>query len=127
VVEQWLSMQSAAPVRDNLPQIKALIEHEAFDLRNPNKIRSVIGAFCNANAVGFHAANGEGYRFLADYVLRLNKSNPQIASRQLTPLTRWHKYPADRQALMKEQLHRIKADPDLSADVFEVVSKSLKD
>jgi aminopeptidase N len=125
VVEQWLSLQSAAPGRGNLERVKALLAHEAFDIRNPNKVRSVIGAFCNSNLVGFHALDGEGYRFLADYVLILNKSNPQIAARQLTPLTRWRKYGAARQALMKDQLQRILAEPDLSADVFEVVSKSL--
>lgn len=127
VVEQWLSLQSAAPVRDNLARVQALIRHEAFDIRNPNKVRSVIGAFCNSNLVGFHALDGSGYRFLADYVLILNRSNPQIASRQLTPLTRWRKYGPERQALMKAQLQRIMAEPDLSADVFEVVSKSLQD
>ncbi len=127
VVEQWLALQSAAPVPGNLPKVKALIEHEAFDLRNPNKIRSVIGAFCNANAVGFHAENGEGYRFLADYVILLNRSNPQIASRQLTPLTRWRKYDPKRQDLMKAELRRVMAQENLSKDVFEIVSKSLQE
>jgi aminopeptidase N len=127
VVEQWLALQSAAPVPGNLPKVKALIEHEAFDLRNPNKVRSVIGAFCNSNAVGFHAGNGEGYRFLADYVILLNRSNPQIASRQLTPLTRWRKYDPARQALMKAELRRVMAEENLSKDVYEIVSKSLQE
>ena len=127
VVEQWLALQSAAPGRNNLSRVKALLQHEAFDIRNPNKVRSVIGAYCNSNLVGFHALDGEGYRFLADHVLILNRSNPQIASRQLTPLTRWRKYGPARQALMKTQLQRILSEPDLSADVFEVVSKSLQD
>jgi aminopeptidase N len=127
VVEQWLALQSAAPLPGNLPRVKALTAHEAFDLRNPNKVRSVIGAFCNSNAVGFHAADGEGYRFLADYVILLNHSNPQIASRQLTPLTRWRKYAADRQELMKAQLRRVLAEPELSKDVYEIVSKSLQE
>ena len=126
VVEQWLSLQSAAPVAGNLARVQALIEHEAFDLRNPNKVRSVIGAFCNANAVGFHQLNGEGYRFLGDYVILLNRSNPQIAARQLTPLTRWRKYGPERQALMQAQLRRIQAEKELSRDVYEVVTKSLE-
>ena len=125
VVEQWLSMQSAAPVKDNLPGIKALMEHEAFDMRNPNKVRCVIGAFCNSNTVGFHAADGSGYHFLADQVITLNRINPQIASRQLTPLTRWRKYDTARQAKMKEQLQRILAEPELSPDVYEILSKSM--
>ncbi len=127
VVEQWLSLQSAAPVPNNLPAVQELINHEAFDLRNPNKVRSVIGAFCNANLIGFHAADGSGYRFLADYVIKLNASNPQIASRQLTPLTRWRKYDQARQILMKAELRRVMAEPKLSPDVFEIVSKSLQD
>ena len=89
--------------------------------------RSVIGAFCNSNAVGFHAANGEGYRFLADHVILLNRSNPQIASRQLTPLTRWRKYDPARQELMKAELRRIMAEENVSKDVYEVLSKSLQD
>jgi len=127
VVEQWLALQCAAPVPDNLPRVKALINHEAFDIRNPNKVRSVIGAFCNSNAVGFHALNGEGYAFLADYVIQLNAINPQIASRQLTPLSRWRKYSSGRQELMKAQLRRIMAVENLSKDVYEVVSKSLQE
>ncbi|MES2603945.1 MAG: aminopeptidase N [Pseudomonadota bacterium] len=127
VVEQWLSLQSAAPVPGNLPVVQALLSHEAFDMRNPNKIRSVIGAFCNSNLIGFHAADGSGYRFLADHVIKLNASNPQIASRQLTPLTRWRKYDEARQILMKAELRRIMAEPKLSPDVYEVVSKSLQE
>jgi len=127
VVEQWLSLQSAAPVPDNLKRVQALLAHEAFDIRNPNKIRCVIGAFCNSNAVGFHQLDGSGYLFLGDHVILLNRSNPQIASRQLTPLTRWRKYGPERQALMKAQLRRVMAEPELSRDVYEVVSKSLQD
>jgi len=127
VVEQWLSLQSAAPLSDNLQRVLELIEHEAFDIRNPNKVRSVIGAFCNSNAVGFHALNGEGYQFLGDYIIKLNSLNPQIAARQLTPLTRWRKYNTVRQELMKAQLIRIRSVENLSKDVFEVVSKSLQE
>jgi aminopeptidase N len=127
VVEQWLSLQSAAPLPDNLQRVLALIKHEAFDIRNPNKVRSVIGAFCNSNAVGFHALNGEGYQFLGDYIIKLNSLNPQIAARQLTPLTRWRKYNTVRQELMKAQLIRIRSVENLSKDVFEVVSKSLQE
>jgi aminopeptidase N len=127
VVEQWLALQCAAPVPDNLARVKGLIQHEAFDIRNPNKVRSVIGAFCNSNAVGFHALTGEGYEFLADYVIQLNTINPQIASRQLTPLSRWRKYSSGRQELMKAQLRRVMAVENLSKDVYEVVSKSLQE
>jgi len=125
VVEQWLSMQSAAMVPDNLSTIQALMQHEAFDIKNPNKVRSVIGAFCHNNAVGFHKLDGSGYEFLADQIIVLNKLNPQIASRLMTPLTRWKKYSPERQQLMQAAMKRILETEDLSPDVFEVVSKSL--
>ncbi len=126
VIEQWLLMQSAATVPDNLPQVEKLMAHPAFDIRNPNKVRSVIGAFCFNNAVSFHKLDGSGYEFLVDKVITLNSINPQIASRLLTPLTRWKKYGQGRQDLMQAALRRILAAPKLSPDVYEVVSKSLQ-
>jgi len=126
VVEQWLSMQCVAMIPDNLPRVKALMEHPAFDIRNPNKVRCVIGAFCFNNAVGFHQLDGSGYEFLADQIITLNGINPQIASRLLTPLTRWKKFTRQRQDLMQTALRRILAEPNLSPDVYEVVSKSLQ-
>tara|TARA_R110002072_G_scaffold216658_3_gene374101 strand:- start:2184 stop:4901 length:2718 start_codon:yes stop_codon:yes gene_type:complete len=126
VVNQWFSIQATASRPGTLQQVKALMQHEAFDMRNPNKVRSLIGAFSNANAVNFHNLNGEGYEFLAEQVITLNRMNPQIAARLLTPLTRWRRFGASRQALMKAQLERIAAQSDLSRDVYEVVTKSLK-
>jgi aminopeptidase N len=124
VVDQWFTIQAARPLPGNLQHVETLMRHEQFNIRNPNKVRSVIGAFCGANHVNFHDRDGSGYRFLADQVLVLNKLNPQIASRLLTPLTRWKKFDDQRQQLMLEQLKRIKADQELSKDVFEVVEKS---
>jgi aminopeptidase N len=124
VMDQWFMIQATCPAAGNLDRVKRLLEHEKFSIRNPNKVRSVIGAFCGANHVNFHNRDGSGYRFLADQVLLLDKLNPQIASRLLAPLTRWKKFDAQRQALMQEQLQRIKAESDLSKDVFEVVDKS---
>jgi aminopeptidase N len=126
VVEQWFSMQSAASIPDNLQAIKNLMEHEAFEIRNPNKVRSVIGAFCHNNAVAFHQLDGSGYEFLTEQVQTLNSVNPQIAARLLTPLTRWKKYNQERQSLMQDALRKIQSIEDLSPDVFEVVNKSLQ-
>ncbi|MEX2334991.1 MAG: aminopeptidase N [Pseudohongiella sp.] len=125
VVNQWFSVQAIASRPGTLQQVKALMNHEAFDMRNPNKVRALISAFCNMNAVNFHNLSGEGYTFLADQVITLNRLNPQIAARLLTPLTRWKKYNPARQQLMKAELERIMAEPELSRDVYEVVSKSL--
>lgn len=125
VMDQWFSVQAGSPLPGGLARVRALMEHPAFTLKNPNKVRALIGAFAGQNLVNFHAADGSGYRFLADLVIELNGFNPQIASRQLAPLTRWRKYDAARQALMKAELERIRGSGGLSSDVFEVVSKSL--
>ncbi|MCE5986393.1 aminopeptidase N [Pseudomonas sp. LM20] len=125
VMDQWFSVQAASTLPAGLARVKALMQHPAFTLKNPNKVRALIGAFAGQNLVNFHAADGSGYRFLADLVIELNALNPQIASRQLAPLTRWRKYDDARQALMKGELERILASGELSSDVYEVVSKSL--
>ncbi|MGV8917587.1 MAG: aminopeptidase N [Pseudomonas sp.] len=125
VMDQWFSVQAGSTLPGGLQRVKALMEHPAFNVKNPNKVRALIGAFAGQNLINFHAADGSGYRFLADLVIQLNGFNPQIASRQLAPLTRWRKYDSARQALMKGELERIRASGELSSDVFEVVSKSL--
>lgn len=125
VMDQWFSVQAASTLPGGLARVKALMQHPAFTMKNPNKVRALIGAFAGQNLINFHAADGSGYRFLADLVIELNALNPQIASRQLAPLTRWRKYDAARQALMKGELERILASGSLSSDVYEVVSKSL--
>ncbi|MCK9815719.1 aminopeptidase N [Pseudomonas sp. MAFF 302046] len=125
VMDQWFSVQAGSGLPGALERVKALMQHPAFNLKNPNKVRALIGAFAGQNLINFHAADGSGYRFLADLVIQLNAFNPQIASRQLAPLTRWRKYDSARQALMKGELERIRASGELSSDVYEVVSKSL--
>lgn len=125
VVNQWLSVQAQCSLPNTLAKVKALMQHPGYDGKNPNKIRSLVSAFCNNNPINFHADQGVGYEFLVDQIIHLNSQNPQMASRLLTPLTKWKKYNPARQQLMKAQLERILAEPKLSKDVFEVVSKSL--
>ena len=125
VMDQWFSVQAGSTLPGGLARVKALMQHSAFTMKNPNKVRALVGAFAGQNLINFHAADGSGYRFLADLVIELNGFNPQIASRQLAPLTRWRKYDSHRQVLMKGELERIRASGQLSPDVFEVVSKSL--
>jgi aminopeptidase N len=129
VVNQWLSVQANCVLPDTLMRVKMLQHHTAYDAKNPNKIRSLISSFCNANAINFHHLTVDGaapgYVFLTDQIIQLNGQNPQIASRLLTPLTKWRKYNSIRQNLMLTELKRILAEPNLSKDVFEVVSKSL--
>ena len=125
VMDQWFSVQAGSTLPGGLQRVRELMQHPAFTIKNPNKVRALVGAFAGQNLINFHAADGSGYRFLADLVIELNGFNPQIASRQLAPLTRWRKYDAARQALMKAELERIRSSGELSSDVFEVVSKSL--
>lgn len=125
VVNLWLSVQASDPNDGALQRVEALMKHPAFDAKNPNKLRSVISVFCAQNSLNFHALDGSGYQFLANQIITLNNQNPQIASRMLTPLTRWKKYDAQRQLLMKKALEKVRDSGELSKDVFEVVSKSL--
>ncbi|WP_173484667.1 MULTISPECIES: aminopeptidase N [unclassified Marinobacterium] len=125
VMNSWFSLQACDSKEGALDRVKALENDELFDAKNPNKLRSLIGAFASANPVQFHAPDGSGYQYLADWIIRLNEQNPQIASRMLTPLTRWKRYTSDKQKLMRAQLERIMKQKALSPDVYEVVSKSL--
>jgi aminopeptidase N len=125
VIDKWFALQASGSMPDTFEIVQALMEHPAFDLRNPNRVRSVIGAFSQSNPLHFHAANGQGYRFLADQIIELNTLNPQIASRMVGALTSWRRYDENRQALIKGQLERIIATEAISKDVYEVASKSL--
>ncbi|MFV0278417.1 MAG: aminopeptidase N [Parahaliea sp.] len=127
VINQWLQVQAAIPGEETLTRVRALMEHEAFDLRNPNKVRALIGSFSNGNALQFHRADGAGYRLLSEVVESLNTRNPQIASRLLTPLTRWRHYVAPQGPAMRAELERLAALEPLSRDVYEVLSKSLQE
>jgi aminopeptidase N len=124
VMNLWLSVQAASKFTD-LAEIKKLMDHPAFDYNNPNKLRALIATFCSANHINFHVSTGEGYQFLADQVLTLNHTNPQIAARILTPFTKWRRYDSRRQDQLKSQIERILDSKDLSRNVFEIVSKTL--
>ena len=125
VMDKWFMIQATAPQDDTLQRVEALFEHADFDLKNPNRVRSLLGAFCSANPICFHATSGEGYRMLGHYIEQLNDLNPQIASRLTTPLTRWKRFDTQRQAHMTTELARLKQLPQLSRDVYELVDKSL--
>ncbi len=124
VMDQWFAIQVSRPQPDVLERVKFLMQHPAFSLKNPNKVRALIGTFAGQNRVNFHRIDGEGYRLLADTVIELNRLNPEIAARLITPLTRWARFDEQRQELMKGELERIRAE-ELSPNVYEVVEKAL--
>ena len=125
VVDKWLTIQATSRLPNTLENVKSLTQHPAFNLKNPNKVRALIGSFTQGNPVRFHDKSGEGYGLLGDYILQLDPLNPQIAARLITPLSYWRKYDETRKTLMKGQLERILNTPSLSKDVYEIVSKSL--
>ena len=126
VVDKWLSLQASCALPNTLHTVQSLLHHPAFNLRNPNKVRALLGAFCHANPLHFHAGDGSGYRFLTAKVLELNAFNPQIAARLVAAFTTWRRYDAARQALLRQQLEQIRATPHLCPDVYEIVAKSLE-
>jgi aminopeptidase N len=125
VIEKWLSLQAMSTLPGTLETVKSLMGHEAFSIRNPNKVRALIGAFVMGNPTGFHAADGSGYEFLGDRVIDLDALNPHIAARMIPPLGRWRRFDAARQVLMKAELTRILDTTGLSSDTYELATKSL--
>jgi aminopeptidase N len=126
ILDKWFSVQAASSLPDTLNAVYELMEKPEFDINNPNKVRSVIGTFCHRNLVRFHDASGKGYQFLAEQVMRLDDSNPQIAARLVGAFNRWKKYDDDRQVLARRQLEKILARPGLSRAVYEIVSRNLE-
>jgi aminopeptidase N len=124
IVDQWFSIQASVVGEETLARVRQLLDHPEFDLTNPNRVRALIGSFCRT-PMNLHQLSGDGYTFLAQQVLSLDKLNPQIAARLLTPLTHWRRYDKTRQSLMKTELERIQASSNLSKDVYEIVAKSI--
>ncbi|MBS1208079.1 MAG: aminopeptidase [Proteobacteria bacterium] len=125
VVDKWLQVQATSHLPGTTADVRALMTHDAFDIRNPNKVYALVRAFCSANPKHFHAADGSGYKLAADVILQLDPMNPQVASRIARSFDRWKKFDATRQHQAREQLERIRMQADLSSDVAEIVSKAL--
>ncbi len=124
VMDKWFSIQALSSSEDTFKRVKELTSHPAFSIKNPNKVRSLIGAF-SSNHFHFHQSDGGGYQFLADNIIYLDSINPQIAARMVTPFTNWTRYDSPRKNLMKDMLETILAQKPLSRDVFEIANKSL--
>jgi aminopeptidase N len=124
VIDKWFTVQALAQRPDTLAQVEMLLKHKDFTITNPNRLRSLIGAF-SANQRQFHVAGGAGYRLLGDQLLAVDRINPQSAARQVVPLGRWRRFDAERGALMRAQLERIVAAPGVSKDVLEMASRAL--
>ncbi|HEX4693027.1 aminopeptidase N [Sphingomonas sp.] len=125
VLDKWFQTQALSSRDDTPAVVEELARHPDFTLANPNRARSLVGAF-GANQRAFHTPGGVGYRFLADHLIALDKLNPQTAAKLLPPLGRWRRFDRARAELMKDELARILATPGLSKDLFEQASKSLE-
>jgi aminopeptidase N len=129
VLDKWFSLQASATDRngDILPRVRALMQHADFNLKNPNRARSVIFSYCSGNPGGFHRSDAAGYVFWAEQVLALDAINPQVAARLARAMDRWKKLAPPYQNAAKEAIKRVAAKSDLSNDVREVVSRALAD
>lgn len=125
VVDKWFSLQAIANRDQIFDDLAMLRNHPDFNIKNPNRVRSLYSAFAINNPVKFHDPSGKGYAFLRDAIIELNAINPQIAARMVTPLREWRRYTPELQAHMQAALQAVLDTPDLSNDVFEIVSKSL--
>lgn len=126
VMDKWLAIQATCKLPGTFEQVKKLMSNPVFDIKNPNKVYSLIGAFANRNHIYFHAKSGEGYVFLRECVEQLDKLNPQVAGRMVNPLTTWKRYDKERQQLMRQQLEKLLTVKNLSTDLYELVTKSLE-
>ncbi|MCL7765806.1 aminopeptidase N [Pasteurella multocida] len=126
VMDKWFALQATRPDDDVLLNVMKLMDHPSFNFNNPNRLRALVGSFANHNLKAFHAIDGSGYRFLTDILIRLNESNPQVASRLIEPLIRFSRYDGQRQTLMKRGLERLSEVENISRDLYEKIEKALQ-
>ncbi len=124
VIDKWFTVQALATRADTVARVRALLDHPDFSITNPNRLRSLVGAF-GANQRHFHSGDGAGYALLADQLLAVDRVNPQSAARLAVPLGRWRRFDAARGAMMRQQLERIVATAGVSKDVLEMASRAL--
>jgi aminopeptidase N len=125
VIDKWLSLQAMSPRADTLDRVRALVRHPAFSMTNPNRVRSLIGAFAHSNTTQFNRADGAGYDFVADVIAGLDPKNPQVAARMATAFRSWRTMEAGRRARAEAALRRVQRAPGLSRDVADIVERAL--
>ena len=127
LVDKWLALHAVIKLSGTLERIQNLIQEPRFNIKNPNKVYSLIRAFCENNHINFHAENGAGYKFLTDQVLAIDKFNPHLAAAIVAPLTRGYKLDKARRLLLQQQLLRINKEPTLSKNVYEIINKAINE
>ena len=124
VLDKWMGLQAYSPLPDTVERVRALTRHPSYDVKNPNRVRSLVGAF-SANHVRFHAADGSGYALVGETIRTLDGINPQVSSRMAAAFEAWRRYDPKRQALMRAELEASLKVPGISPNLFEVASKML--
>jgi aminopeptidase N len=124
VLDKWMALQASSPLPETIETVKRLMTHPAYDLKNPNRVRALIGAF-SANHLRFHEADGSGYAVVGDVIRALDSINPMVAARMAAAFENWRRYDDSRQALVRGQLEGILKKEGLSSNLFEVASKML--
>ena len=124
VIDKWFAVQAVSRRSDTIDLVRQLAMHKDFSIENPNRVRSLLGAFTQ-NQVRFHQADGAGYQLLTDFVLKIESGNPQLAARLVAALNNYRRFDASRQSMMESELKRIAAHPGLCKDVHEIVQRSL--
>jgi aminopeptidase N len=129
VLDKWFALQGGSCDRGGqvLPAVRQLMNHPDFNLRNPNRARSLIFSYCSANPGAFHRQDAAGYVFWSERVLELDSTNPQVAARLARAMDRWKKLAEPYRSAAREAIARVAAKTDLSNDVREVVSRALED
>jgi aminopeptidase N len=125
VLDKWFTVQAMSALPDTPETVEALMRHPQFSIQNPNRVRALIGAFAMFNQLGFNRADGMGYRLVADAVITLNAFNPQVAARLLGAFRSWRMLEPGRRKLAKRALQRVADSPELSRDVYEIVTRTL--
>jgi aminopeptidase N len=125
VVDKWFSLQAMSPEPGTLGKVSELTAHPAFSFANPNRVRSLIGAFAQSNPTQFNRPDGAGYNFVADVILSLDPKNPQLAARMATAFRTWRTLETGRRAKAEAALKQIKAAANLSRDLSDIVERAL--
>jgi aminopeptidase N len=125
VLDKWFSIQATSRLAETPERVIALMNHSGFDIKNPNRVRALLGAFFMMNLAHFHASDGAGYAFFSRQVLALDALNPQVAARMMGAIIRWRRYDSHRQTLMKAEIEKIIDTESISRDVYELAAKSL--
>jgi len=125
VMDKWFVLQATSPAANVMRSVRQLLTHRSFTMSNPNRVRSLVGAFASANPAAFHAKDGSGYKFLVEMLTDLNTRNPQVAARMVEPLIRLKRYDETRQAMMREALEELLTLDKLSGDLYEKITRAL--